>query len=436
MSDERLQPHDIDAERAVLGSCLIDQDAIYELPFLQPHDFYSVQNRQTFAAIRGLNQKGIAIDMLTVSAALRDKVDEEAVFSLVNVVPTSSNVRSYGKIVQSHAQRRALIAAAGKIASAGWDTASGIDDTMSAATAALLEATEGVGDGNMQSARDGLSELFDVVLRTKDSGKPPGLMTGLNDLDKLIKGLKPGNSYVIAGRPGMGKSALEGTIAHNIAVQGKVVVRFSLEMPAIQQWQRMVCINAGLNYGRLEEGKFTPDEWQRYSDSTGRMSEYKVFIDDTAAISASAIMAKCRRIQAQHGLDLVTVDYMQLMRSERYGDNRVQEVGDISRTLKQMAQALGVPVIALAQVSRGCEQRVDKRPLLSDLRDSGEIEQDAYVVMFVYRDDYYRPETSEVPGQVEVNVAKNRNGATGTAHLYFKADNMAIKNLARETVQL
>jgi len=261
-------------------------------------------------------------------------------------------------------------------------------------------------------------------------------MTGLTDLDALLGGFQPGNSYVIAGRPGMGKSALEGTIAHNAAKAGKRVLRFSMDMPAIQQWQRMVCIDSGLSYTRLSEGKFERDEWERFSQAVGRCSEYSMWIDDTAAITPSAMMSRCRRVQAQSGLDLVTVDYVQLMRGERYTTNRVQEVGEISRALKQMAQTLNIPVLALAQVNRGCEERVDKRPMLSDLRDSGELEQDAFAALFVYRDDYYYPDTSQVPGQVEVNVAKNRNGATGTARLYFRSASMTMRNLARETIQL
>lgn len=436
---ETLPPHHIESERAVLGGILIDPDALLEVPFLKAGDFYGGDHRAIFAAMRGLADKNMAIDPLTVSAALRGKVDEAVVFGLVTAVPDSSNTRTYARIVESHAQRRALIQAAGRAATAAYDTSMGIDAVVAEASAAMMEATDGaVGGGELLSARERLSALYDETSAAyARGGVVPGLPTGLADIDNLIpNGLEPGNLYLIGARPGMGKSALEGIIAHNIAATGKVVARFNLEMPANQLMQRWICFVARLDFQRLQRGQFSEAEYATFTRTVGELSERGMWIDDTPMLTPTQLLSRCRRLQARHGLDLVTVDYLQLMAAERNLGNRVQEVGEVSRRLKQIAKSLNVPIVALVQLSRGLEQRADKRPILSDLRDSGELEQDADVVMFIYRDEYYYGVETATPNQAEVIVGKHRNGQSGMARLYWDGDHMAFKNLARQEVRL
>jgi replicative DNA helicase len=438
MSDNILPPHDIAAEQAVLGGLLIDPDAIFDVPFLTPADFYSVKNKDLYRAMLGLQEKQIPIDFRTVcSAVTADQETEAYVIGLLNEVPTSINTRHYGRIVAASAQRRRLIRAAGTIATAGYDMTSSLEAVMATAQGALLDITDGVGGGDLVSAHDGVSALLDVTLaRHAAGGQAVGIMTGLADVDGIIDGLQPGNLYVLAGRPGMGKSALEGTIAHHVSAAGLTVARFNLEMPQIQIWQRLVCLTTGLDFKKLQRGQFSEQELTTFTRAAGELSQRNIYIDDTPANTVTAMLSRCRRLQMRGPLDLVTVDYLQLMQAERNLGNRVQEVGEVSRGLKQMAKTLNVPVLALAQLSRGVEQRHDKRPILSDLRDSGEIEQDADVVMFLYRDEAYYPDTTDVPNQAELNIAKHRNGATGTARLYWNAPRMSFKNLARETIQL
>lgn len=437
MSDT-LPPHDPDMEAAVLGGILIDPAALYEVPWLTAGDFYGGNNRAVYQAILGLRERNMAIDPATVMAALDGHDLDGYVVGLMNAVPTSINTRDYARVVASYAQRRRLIAAAGAVASAAYDTGRNIDAVMADATAAMLEATDSGGlGGDLVAARRGMSDLLDATMeRHAAGGVSGGQLTGIADIDSILDGLLPGNLYVLAGRPGMGKSALEGTIARNISARGAVVARFNLEMPAIQIWQRLACAETGLSFRALQRGDLSEGDMARFTRAVGELSERQMYVDDTPALSVTTMLSRCRRLQMQRGLDLVTVDYLQLMQAERNLGNRVQEVGEVSRGLKQAAKALNVPVLALAQLSRGVEQRHDKRPILSDLRDSGEIEQDADAVLFLYRDEMYYPDTTEVPNQAEVIVAKHRNGATGTARLFWHASRMTFANLARQEVRL
>jgi len=442
---ERLPPHSIEAEEAVLGSLLIDPDAIFEVAgFLKPAAFYRVQNQWIYEAILSLNQKREPLDFITLTDELRRREQLEEiggegyVISLINTVPTSINAASYARLVEAAAMRRKMIGAASTIANLAYDEAEDINIVIDRAERALFSISEERTTRDLvpikQIARDYLERIEELNRLGNDV---IGVPTGFSDLDRLLGGLNKSDLVIVAARPGMGKTSLQVSIALTAAHRfGKRIAIFNLEMSGEQLVQRMIAAETRIDSQRLRRGDLHEHEWPIFMEAVGRLSETRIFIDDTPSITPMQLHTKCRRLYAEHGLDMVMIDYLQLMQSERASNNRVQEISDISRSLKSLARELDVPVVAAAQLSRAVEQRQEKRPLLSDLRDSGSIEQDADVVMFIYRDEYYNPDTTERPNIAEVNVAKHRNGPTGTIDLYWHGKLATFRNLQRQEISL
>ena len=446
MSDvERLPPHNLEAEEAVLGSLLIDPDAIFEVGnFLRPEMFYRTQNRWIYEAILNLYDRREPIDLITLTDELRrqeqleDIGGEGSLISLINTVPTSVNAQSYGRLVEATAIRRRLIGAAGSIANFAYDEAEDINVVIDRAESTLFSVSEERTTRDLvpvkQIARDYLERVEMLHQRGEDI---IGVPTGFTDLDRLLGGLNKSDLVILAARPGMGKTSLQNGIALTAATRfAKRVAIFNLEMSSEQLVQRMLSAETRIDSQRLRRGQLHDHEWPIFMEAIGRLSETRIFIDDTPSITPNQLRTKCRRLYAEHGLDLILIDYLQLMQAEYTTNNRVQEISEISRSLKGLARELDVPVLAAAQLSRAVEQRQDKRPMLSDLRDSGSIEQDADIVMFIYRDDYYNPDTTERPNIAELAIAKHRHGPTGSIDLYWHSKLASFRNLQRQEINL
>jgi replicative DNA helicase len=440
MTDEKLPPHNQEAETAVLGGVLIDNDVFHEISDVLSHeDFYIGKNKTIYKAMADMLRDSVAVDFVTLLEVLRRRglVDEPYIIDLINAVPTSINTRNYARIVRDLSIKRRLISAGQKIAQCGFDESTPTDQIVASAEAALFEVTEKAVNRSISDAKTGMHFLFEETQNRANNGaKPVGLPTGFTDLDKILKGLDKQAVHLLAGRPGMGKSSLERAIVLNAAKNGKRVVSFNLEMGREQIWRRTVSIETGIPLERIKDGNLMEHEWKLFGDAVGRLAEYQMWLDDDAGATLSQITAKCRRLHAEYGLDLITIDYVGLMRTDSKYVNRVQEIGEISRGIKRLAKSLNVPIIALAQLNRGLESRQDKRPELSDLRDSGDLEQDADVVMFVYRDEYYNPDDTDRPNVAEILVKKNRDGVTGQADLYWNGKSVQFKNLARQEINL
>ena len=443
---ERLPPQNREAEEAVLGSLLIDPDAIFEVVgFLRPEMFYATVNRWIYEAILRIHSRNNPIDVLTLLEELRrnDQLEEVGgepyLTGLVGVVPNSINVESYGRIVEAAGVRRDLLSAAGTIASMAYDEEEDIGVVLDRSEQALFSISEQRTTSDLvhirQISERYLEHIEELYAREQDI---VGVPTGFSDLDRITGGLNKSDLIILAARPGMGKTSFQNGIALTAAKMfGKKIAIFNLEMSAEQLVQRMVAAETKIDLQRLMRGNLEDHEWPLFYEAIRRLSETDIFIDDTPSITPMQLRTKCRRLYAEHGLDLIMLDYLQLMQGDKSaGGNRVQEIGEISRGLKQLARELNVPLLAAAQLSRGVESRQDKRPMLSDLRDSGSIEQDADIVMFIYRDDYYNPETSERPNIAEINIAKHRNGPTSTIDLYWNGQRASFANLQSQEVQL
>ncbi|MFK7802670.1 MAG: replicative DNA helicase [Anaerolineae bacterium] len=443
---ERLPPQNREAEEAVLGSLLIDPDAIFDVVgFLRPEMFYATVNRWIYEAILRIHSRNNPIDVLTLLEELRrnDQLEEVGgepyLVGLVGVVPNSINVESYGRIVEAAGVRRDLLSAAGTIASMAYDEEEDISVVLDRSEQTLFSISEQRTTNDLVHVRriseKYLEQIEELYAREQDI---VGVPTGFTDLDKLTGGLNKSDLVILAARPGMGKTSLQNGIGLTAAKMfGKKVAIFNLEMSAEQLVQRMISTETQIDVQRLRRGQLQDHEWPIFHEAIQRLGETDIFIDDSPSISPMQLRTKCRRLYAEHGIDLIMIDYLQLMQGDKSaGGNRVQEIGEISRGLKQLARELDVPVLAAAQLSRGVESRQDKRPMLSDLRDSGSIEQDADIVMFIYRDDYYNPETSERPNIAEISIAKHRNGPTATIDLYWNGQLASFANLKRQEVQL
>ena len=442
---ERLQPHSLEAEEAVLGSLLIDPDAIFEVAsFLKPAAFYREQNRWIYEAIRDLYEKREPVDLITLTQALQSRGQlkelggEATIIGLINAVPTSINAQSYGRLVESDYLRRRMIKAAGEIANHAYDKAESIERAVDKAEAALFGVTEDRSTRDLQPIKEVARTYLDRIQMLHERGEDMiGVPSGFTDLDRILGGLNKSDLLILAARPGMGKTALQLSVAKTAALRfGKRVAIFSLEMSAEQLVQRMIAAETRIDSQRLRRGDLQEHEWPIFYEAVGRLSEAKLFIDDTPGVTPMQLRAKCRRLYAEHGLDLILIDYLQLMQTERNSPNRVQEISEISRGLKNLARELDVPVLAAAQLSRAVEQRQDKHPQLSDLRDSGSIEQDADIVMFIYRDEYYNPDTTEKPNMAEITIAKHRNGPTASIDLYWHSKLATFRNLQRQEMDL
>lgn len=437
MSVERLPPQNVEAEQSVLGSLLIDRDAILRIaPFLRAEDFYRESHAQIYQAILDLFERREPADFVTLCDTLERRGVLEAVggpgyvASLINAVPTSIHVEHYARIVELAALRRRLIDAAGQIARLAYEEDRDIDEVIDRAEAAIFEVTERRESKDLVSIKRLLADYYDrIEYLQQHREEMVGLPSGFIDLDRLLGGLQRSDLIIIAGRPGMGKTSFGLTIAQQAALKHKAVVAFfTLEMSGEQLVQRMISAETGIDSRRLMVGDIHDLEWDRFVKASGDLSEALIFVDDTPSPSPLEIRSKCRRLAAEYDLDLVIIDYMQLMAAGVRTENRQQEISYISRSLKGLARELRVPVIALSQLSRAVEARQDKRPILSDLRESGSIEQDADVVMFIYRDEVY-DELTDRRNIADIIVAKHRNGPTGQVALRFAKEQTKFMDL-------
>lgn len=439
-TEPALAPNSVEAEEAVLGSILIDADRFFDASgFLDPAHFFIVRNAWVYEAMQALASRGEQLDYITVLEQLRqvgrlDEIGGPAYLTyLINNTPSSLFTETYGRIVERAAVRRQLLAAAGEIATlAQSDT----DDV----TVILDQAVAAVTGVQLRGQRDAsapvsviVQDVIADVEAARAQNRVTGLPTGFESLDRLLGGMQKSDLLIVAGRPGMGKTSWLTTVALRAArrFRARIYVA-SLEMSQKQLTQRFISADTGLPSDtwrrQMDDAAFS-----RFLEGAGRIGELGIEIDDTAGLSISQLTARVTRHYNQHGLDLLIVDYLQLMRG--VGENRVQQIGDISRGLKTLARKLDVPVLAAAQLSRAVESRGDKHPMLSDLRESGDIENDADVVMFVYRDDYYNPVTDR-PNQADIIIAKHRNGPTGTVPLYFRRDLTRFDDLTRSVVDV
>lgn len=424
---DRVPPQNIEAEQAVLGAILLDSDALVTvMERVSSDDFYRGSHQRIFEAMIELAQEDEPVDLITLTARLQNKQElEEAggvtyLSELANAVPTAANVDYYAQIVEEKSMLRRLIRTATQIVSNGYASSEDVGLMLNDAEQRILEISQRRSSSGFVSIRDVLMEVFErVEFLYSHKGGTTGIPSGFHDLDKMTSGFQRSDLIIVAARPSVGKTAFALNIAQNVGVRAKETVAiFSLEMGAAQLVQRMVCAESNVDAQRMRTGFLESDDWEKLTMAIGALSEANIYIDDSPGITVADIRAKCRRLKQEKGLGMILIDYLQLISGRGKGDNRQQEVSEISRTLKQIARELDAPVIALSQLSRGVEQRQDKRPMMSDLRESGSIEQDADIVAFLYRDDYYDKET-EKKNIIEIIIAKQRNGPVGTVELAF-----------------
>jgi replicative DNA helicase len=437
----RVPPQDVDAERSVLGAMLLDRNALLEtIEFLKPEDFYRPAHATIFEAILRLFERSEAIDEVTVGAELKTQAKLEsiggtgALTALTESVPTAANARHYANIVRNRALTRRLIQAATAIAGSGYEAGAEIDLLLDEAEAKIFEITRDREHRSFVPLKDAVKDAFKRIEKLYERKESvTGVSTGFVDLDRLTSGLQPGELIILAGRPSMGKTAVALNIALNASIRHKVPVAvFSLEMSTPQLVMRMLCSEARIDSHRLRGGFLKDTDWPKLARAAGALAEAPLFIDDSGALSVLEMRAKARRLQAEKGLAMVVVDYLQLMRGRTSVEGREREISEISRGLKALAKELNVPVISLSQLNRSLESRTDKRPVLSDLRESGAIEQDADVICFVYRDEYYNPET-DAKGIAEIIIGKQRNGPTDTVRLKFFSEYTRFENYTPES---
>ena len=437
MIEERVPPQNIEAEQAVLGAMLIDKEAIAKATeVLSADDFYREAHRVIFSAMLELYNKNEAVDMVTVTEILkRDNKLEDIggiayITSLANVVLTAANVKYHAEIVAEKSVLRQLVRVSTEIAAMGYEANEDVGTLLDTAESRILEISNRKKKNDFTAINDILMDsVQSIESLLQNKGGLTGLPAGFADLDKLTSGLHPSDFIILAARPSMGKTALALNIVQNVALRAHKVIGgeprsvafFSLEMSKEQLVNRMLCAEAGIDSQRLRVGEMHDEDWTHLWDACDTMSRAKIYIDDTAGITAIDMRSRARRLKAEHGLDLIVVDYLQLMQGSGKRNNsgdRQQEVSEISRSLKALARELDVPVLALSQLSRSVESRQVKRPMLSDLRESGSLEQDADIVAFLYREDYYNPETENK--HTELIIAKHRNGPVDTVNLFFQ----------------
>ncbi len=436
----QVPPQNIEAEKAVLGSIFLSGDALIDaMEYLEPDDFYKRAHQIIFKAMVTMNDKDQAVDAVTIADTLKDQGDfddvggYEYISELANIVPTAANVVYYAKIVKDKAVLRRLIQTATNIVTNGYNTDDDVTTVLDNAERDIMNVAEDRNQSGFKPIKDVLNSTFNKIDELSQEGETvTGLTTGYPELDKITTGLHEDELVILAARPAVGKTAFALNLAQNVGTKtDKTVAIFSLEMSAESLVNRMLCSEGSINANHLRTGQLTEDEWQNLVVAMGSLSRTSVYIDDTAGIKMSEIRAKCRRLAKETGnLGLIVIDYLQLIEGGGQ-ENRQQEVSFISRQLKKLAKELHVPVISLSQLSRGVEQRQDKRPVLSDIRESGSIEQDADIVAFLYRDDYYDREDDDDDadsqgadeqndvGEVEVIIEKNRSGPRGTVKLLF-----------------
>src|SRR5919198_138062 len=421
-------PQNLEAEESVLGAMMLSENAIAAVSeVLGPGDFYRASHGKIYGAARDLFTRGEPVDAITLVDELEERGELDDVggrtriHELATLVPAAANAGHYARIVREMATLRGLIRAGGEISRLGWERPGETTDLVDRAEQVVFELAQERVSGDFDHIQTLLKESFERITQLYEEGVDiTGTPTGFRDLDRLTSGFQRGNLVIAAARPSMGKSAFGLCIAANLAVRGGVPVAiFTLEMSKAEVTQRLMCSEAKVESQKLRTGKLAPDDWPRLTAACDRLMKAPIYVDDTGSITMMEIRSKSRRLKStEPNLGLIIVDYLQLMTSGSTAENRVQEVSQISRSLKVLARDLDVPVLAMSQLSRAVEQRHDKRPVLSDLRESGSIEQDADLVMFVYRDEYYNEE-SDQQGLAEIILAKHRNGPTGTGKLSF-----------------
>lgn len=438
---DRTPPHHMEAEQAVLGSIFLEPESLITASeYLTSSDFYFTAHQKIYAAMIALGEEGEPVDIVSVTSRLKDQgvLDEvggvEYLTDLSISVPTAANIAFYAKVVAEKALLRKLIRVASEIAAQAYASVDPVETILADAEKAILDLSQ-------KRTQTGFVKISDILMETythlerisQKSGEVTGVATGYHDLDRLTSGFQNSDFIVVAARPSVGKTAFALNVAQNVAVRSRrPVAIFSLEMSASQLAMRMLAAEANIDAGKLRTGKLTEEEWEKLIMGMGTLADAPIYIDDTPGITVMEIRSRLRRLAAELGdLGMVMIDYLQLITGRsRGGDNRQQEISEISRHLKGTARELNVPVVALSQLSRAVEQRQDKHPMLSDIRESGSIEQDADIVAFLYRDDYYNPDTEE-KNIVEVIVAKQRNGPTGKVKLAFLKEFNKFVNIAR-----
>lgn len=436
---DKIPPQSIEAEQSVLGSMIIEKEAIFTaMELLREEDFYRTAHRKIFEAIMALSERGEPVDLVTLADELqRRHALEEAggtayLSALAGAVPTAANVQYYALIVREKSLLRSLIHAATKIITECYEGPPDVEEFLDAAEQQIFEIGKQGKQQGFVPLKEVLKETFDRIERLFDDKRGvTGLSTGFNDLNSICSGLQPSDLIIVAARPSMGKTTLALNMAHHIAVkEKKPVAFFSLEMSRDQLAQRMLCAEAKIDAHKLRRGFLSQEEWQKLTRAVGPLSESPLYIDDSASLSVMEVRAKARRLKSEKGLEAVFVDYLQLMRGFSRAENRQQELSEISRSLKALAKELSIPVIALSQLSRAVEKRENRRPILSDLMESGGIEANADMVLFIYRESYYNKDTDK--GTItEIIVAKQRNGPVGTIELDFQDRYNRFVNIAR-----
>jgi replicative DNA helicase len=440
----QIVPHNREAEESVIGAVLINPEAYYDVAqFLKPDDFYIHRHRWIWEAFTRLHERRIPIDFLTVTSEL-DQLNQLAeiggpayLTALINNVPTSLHAEAYGRLVEQTSIRRRMLEAANQIAKLAYQEEQTVETVMDEAEKAVFGVSERRMTRDLQTIQQVLSDYYERVDQlSQQDEETRGVPTGFIDLDKLLGGFQQSDFLIIAGRPGMGKTAFMLSAAKNAAqTHKKRVAVFSLEMSNEQLVQRLIAQETGIDSHRLRTGKLTEDEWPLFTHAIEVLSDTRIYLDDTPSLTPLQLRTKCRRLQMEFGLDLVLVDYIQLMSSGVRAENRVQEVSYISRNLKMLAREVNAPVLAAAQLSRAIEQRADKEPQLSDLRESGSLEQDSDVVMFIHRPEMYEKDTLR-QNLAQIKVAKHRNGPVGTIELVFRSNLTRFENAATRTVDL
>ncbi|MEK7534748.1 MAG: replicative DNA helicase [Patescibacteria group bacterium] len=437
MANPKIPPHNTDAEQSVLGAILIDKDAVSLVSqIISPHDFYNPLNGLIYSAMLLLYEEGKPIDILTLTSQLKknkayNKIGSSYLVDLVNAVPTASNIEQYALLIQETSTKRALIQAGSKIVEMSFGDEQEVGDVLNKAESSIFSISQRSSLRTFIPLKEALAESFDRIdeLHRKGSGLR-GVKTGFVDLDNTLSGMQKSNLLILAARPGQGKTAMVVNISQNVAVNDKKPVAiFSLEMSKEELVDRLLVGQADVDAWRIKTGRLTESDFTKLSNAMGELADAPIFIDDTPGISVSEMRTKARRLHLEQNISLLIIDYLQLVDPGRRYDNRVQEVSIVSQSLKNLARELKVPVLAVSQLSRAVEHRGEKKPQLADLRESGSIEQDADVVMFIYRTE---DETNSPTRQIKLFIAKHRNGPVREIDLLFRGDRIRFYNVEKK----
>jgi len=440
LSRYKVPPHNLEAEQTILGGVLINNDALNQVvDILSSADFYREAHTQIYEGMLSLYNRDDPVDLVTLSQVLKemDLLDKiggtDYLASLAEATSTSAGIMHHAKIVKDLSTRRSLIGECSRISESCFEFSNDTDEVLDLAEQAIFDIAERTIDQNFSPMNEIIKESFKKLESTSRKGSfITGVGTGFTDFDNITSGLQPSDLIIIAGRPSMGKTSLALNMAYNVALADKLgVAVFSLEMSRLQLGIRLLGLDAMIDASRLRRGSLQDDEWGRLTDAANRLSDLPLYIDDTSGLSALELKAKARRLKKRFGISLLVIDYLQLMQSKKSAESRQQEISDISRSLKALAKDLNVPVVALSQLNRKVEDRPNKRPLLADLRESGAIEQDADVILFIYREELYN-RTEENKGKAEIDIAKHRNGPTGRVHLTFRETYTKFDNYYQE----